>query len=202
MNEALARRLRFLALQLVGATVVIHLVYALPRLQLYAPTAMAVYAEQGIIPPPRPALFLLSGLAILAGVLATARGVLALGTAYRLGIALLAVLVVSWVGWHTVLDHGAVLTGTGQETVGAGPLGGGVSDHHTGLLDTVVAHYIEPLALVVAGAGQPGLNTAFLAVASKSVELVGVAVLVLLLRGDPAVARAAPGPTTRSRRRN
>jgi hypothetical protein len=187
MDAALARRFRFLALQLVGATAVIHLVYALPRLRLYTPTAMAVYAEQGILPPPRPALFLLSGLAIFVGVLATARGLVSLGTAYRLGVALLVVLVVSWVGWHTLLDHGAVLSGAGQQSVGQH--GSGVADHHTGILDTVLDHYVEPLVLVVEGAGQPGLNTAFLAVVSKSIELTGIGLLVLLLRGDPAVDR-------------
>jgi len=185
MDEDIAHGLRVLALQLVGITAVIHLVYALPRLPVYAPTALAVYAERGLVPPPRPALFLLTTLAIVGGVVATRRGLLELGTAYRLGIALMAVLVISWVGWHTVLDHGAVLTGT----VGADGLGGG--SHHDGVLDTVVAHYVEPLvAVVVGGASQPGANAAFLGVVSKTVELAAVVVFAVLLRGDPRVARA------------
>lgn len=176
------RVLRFVALQLVLVTALLHLLYALPRLALYTPEAMAVYADRGIVPPPRPALFLLTGVAIPAGVLAAWRGWLSLRAAYTLGVALMLVLVVAWVGWHTVLDHGAVLTGTSTESE-LGP------DHHSGVLDTVVSHYLEPLAAVLGQAARPGQNTALLGVVAKSVELAAALVLWVLLRGDPAAER-------------
>lgn len=182
MDEDVARALRFVALQLVFVTALVHLLYALPRLPLYTPGAMAVYAERGIFPPPRPALFLLTGLAIPGGVLATWRGWLPLRAAYTLGLTLMVVLVVAWVGWHTVLDHGAVLTGTTTEPASPG--------HHSGVLDTVVDHYFKPLAAVVGQASRrPGANTALLGVVAKTIELGAALALWLLLRGDPAVER-------------
>lgn len=182
MDEDLARALRFIALQLVLVTALVHLLYALPRLALYTPEAMAVYADHGIFPPPRPALFLLTGLAIPAGVLATWRGWLPLRAAYTLGLALMVMLIVAWVGWHTVLEHGAVLTDTTTESASPG--------HHSGVLDTVVDHYVEPLASVVGQASRrPGANTALIGVVAKTIELGAALALWLLLRGDPAADR-------------
>lgn len=191
MDEDLARALRFVALQLVLVTALVHLLYALPRLALYSPAALAVYADRGIVPPPRPALFLLTGIAIVGGVLATHEGYLPLRQAYVLGLALMLTLVGSWVVWHTVLEHGAVLTGTATET----------ADHHGGAFETVVAHYVEPLVAVVSqGAGRPGANTAFVGVVSKTVELGAALLLALLLRGDPRARREAPAPAAEHER--
>lgn len=186
-DDELVFGLRALALQLLLVTALLHLLYAVPRLELYTPAAMAVYAERGIVPPPRPALFLLTGAAIVGGALAAWRGFLPLRTAYVLGIALSLTLVASWVVWHTVLEHGAVLTGTSTESTLP-------ADHHSGVLDTVYSHYVEPLAAVVAqGASRPGLNTALLGVVAKTIELAAAAVLALLLRVDPAARRARDG---------
>lgn len=187
MDEDLASALRFVALQLVLVTALVHLLYALPRLALYSPAALAVYADRGIVPPPRPALFLLTGVVIVGGVLATREGYLPLRQAYALGLVLMLTLVGSWVVWHTVLEHGAVLTGTATETA---------DHHHGGTLETVVAHYVEPLVAVVSqGASRPGANTAFVGVVAKTVELGAALLLALLLRGDPRARRDAPAPT-------
>lgn len=180
VDRTLARTLRILAVQLVLATALVHAVYALARLPLYTPGALAVYAERGVLPPPRPALFVLASAAAVAGVLATWRGWLALRTAYGLGVALMATLVLAWVGWHTTLDHGAALAGGAT----AGP-----AHHHGGPVRTALAHYVDPLVAVVRGAGGRGGATALGGVVATVLEVAAIVVLGALLRGDPAIDR-------------
>lgn len=186
MDDDLARALRMVAVQLVVATAAIHLAYALPRLRLYSPAAMQNYARVGIVPPPRPALFLLLGLLLVGGVVAVWRGVLDLRVAYVGGIALLGLSVIAWVVWHTALDHGAVLTAAAGPTA---PAGGGGDGHGVGVVHTVVDHFFEPLLAVVSqsASSEPGSFKSLLAVVAKVVELGTIALLAVLLRTDPAL---------------
>lgn len=183
MDEARARWLRFLALQLVGAVAVIHLaVGGVKLLELAANGLLDTYLTEQVFTFPRTLLFTLSSLAILAGVVATGLGYLPRRTAYELGIAAMAVYLIGWVGWHTVLNHGAAIgAAPGAETTG---------HSHAGLLDTLYSHYLEPMLAAVgaAGSGTPGSGRTLLGVVSKTLELAAVAVLVALLRGDPTVA--------------
>lgn len=64
------------------------------------------YIEYGTVFDPRPPLFVLSGLAVFAGVVLVFKGV-AKRPVYLLGIALVGVYLLGYVAWHTVLDHGA-----------------------------------------------------------------------------------------------
>ena len=64
------------------------------------------YIEFGIVYDPRPPLFVLSGLAIFAGVVLVFRDV-AKRPVNLLGIALVGTYLLGYVAWHTVLDHGA-----------------------------------------------------------------------------------------------
>lgn len=187
MDEDLASGLRLVAGQLVVAVAALHLAYALPRLPLYSPTALASYRRAGIVPPPRPALFLALGALLLGGLLATRRGLLDRRTAYLGGIALMAASLLSWVVWHTALDHGAVLVGS------SGGSSGDASGHHHGggLLHTVVDHFLGPLAAVLtqSASSGPGSFKAFLAVVAKLLELGALALFVVLLRADPTLDR-------------
>ena len=117
--------------------------------------------------------------------MATARGRLARRRAYLLGMGVLATYLVGWVAWHTVLDHGLALAG------GAPPGTEGPTHTHGGLLATLFSHYVEPLltTLGAAGSGTPGSGRTLLGVASVTLELAGLVVLGLLLRGDPTIER-------------
>jgi hypothetical protein len=181
MEDSRVRVLRFLALQVVGAVAVVHLVVGGETLvEVLARGLLGVYLTEFVVADPRPLLFVVSGLATLAGIVAVARGRLGYRRAYGLGIALLLAYVLGWVAWHTVLDHGLALGGGGTPT----PDG----HDHGGLLATLRSHYVEPLLATVTAstAGTPGSGRTLLGVASTTLELVGIAVLVVLRRVDPA----------------
>jgi hypothetical protein len=181
-----ARKLRFLAVQLVGAVAVVHLVVGLTGLaEILANGLLGAYLTQYVFERPRTLLFTVSGVAILAGMVATARGRLARRRAYLLGMGVLATYLVGWVAWHTVLDHGLALAG------GAPPGTEGPTHTHGGLLATLFSHYVEPLltTLGAAGSGTPGSGRTLLGVVSVTLELAGLVVLGLLLRGDPTIER-------------
>ena len=64
------------------------------------------YVEFGTLFDPRPPLFVLSGLAILAGVVLVLTDV-SKRPVYLFGTALIGTYLLGYVAWHTVLDHGA-----------------------------------------------------------------------------------------------
>lgn len=179
MDEAAARKLRFLALQVVGAVAVIHLVVGAAELLRFASGGLLVeYFTTQALAQPEPWLFTLSALAILGGVLAVGLGHLGYRRAYLLGTAAMATFVVGWLAWHSVLGHGV-----GGEATAA-------DASHRGLLDVVGSHYVDPLVGVFTGADQPGRTT--LAVVSKTLEVVALALLGTLLFVDPRVESEEP----------
>lgn len=185
MERSRVRVLRFLALQVVGAVAVIHLVVGGETLvRIVSRGLLGTYLTEFVIADPRPLLFVLSGLAAFGGILAVARGRLGYRRAYGLGIGLLVGYALGWVAWHTVLDHGLAL-GDGSPT----PSADGHS--HAGLLATLRSHYVDPLVATVTAstAGTPGTGRTLLGVVSTSLELLGVALLAVLLRIDPAARR-------------
>ncbi|MEF8840038.1 MAG: hypothetical protein V5A62_00225 [Haloarculaceae archaeon] len=185
MEEPRVRTLRFLALQVVGAVAVVHLVVGGETLlAVLARGLLGTYLTEFVVADPRPLLFVGSALATFGGIVAVARGRLDHRRAYLLGIALLLGYVLGWIAWHTVLDHGLALGG-GTPT----PTPDGHS--HGGLLETLRSHYLEPLVATVTAstAGTPGTGRTLLGVVSASLELVGVALLATLLRVDPAARR-------------
>ena len=183
MDESRVRTLRFLALQVVGAVAVVHLVVGGETLlQVATRGLLGTYLTEFVLADPRPLLFVVSALATFAGILAVARGHLDYRRAYWLGIALLGGYVLGWVAWHSVLDHGFALGGGATTPDGHG---------HDGVLDVLRSHYVEPLvATVTASAdGTPGSGRTLLGVVSTSLELVGITLLAVLLRVDPAARR-------------
>lgn len=186
MEQSKVRGLQFLTLQVVGAVAVIHLVFAFDQLVGIVGNGLLVdYLTEMVFVHPRAFLFVVSSLAIFVGIVATARGLLPRRRAYKLGILVLGTYVLGWVAWHTVLDHGVALSG-----------GGGDQGHtHDGLLDTLVSHYVEPIwSVVTASAGDaPGSAKTVLGIVSKTLELLGIALLVALLRVDPEAAAEGDG---------
>lgn len=185
MEESRVRALRFLALQVVGAVAVVHLVVGGETLlQVATRGLLGTYLTEFLLADPRPLLFVVSALAVLGGIVAVARGHLGYRRAYGLGIAVLAGYVLGWVAWHTVLDHGVALGGGSPS-----PSPDGHS--HAGLLGTLRSHYVEPLVAAVTAStdGTPGTGRTLLGVVSTSLELVGIALLTVLLRVDPAARR-------------
>lgn len=186
MEEARVRKLRFLALQLVGAVAVIHLVVGLGWLVSFAAQGLLVeYLTRQLPRHPRAFLFLVSGIAVLAGIVATARGHVPYRLAYGLAVVTMLTYTVGWVAWHTVLDHGVALGGGAAET----------GHSHGGLLATLYSHYVEPLVATVlqSAGGRPGSGRVLLGVVSKTLELAAVAVLLALLRVDPRARSGAGG---------
>lgn len=95
-------------IQLAGVLAVIvaglHLYWGIPRFLLYA--------SIGAMPDPRPLAFVVSGHAILIAVTLVAAGVVGVRRLYLPGIALMAIHIVGYAAWHTVLSHG--VSGTGH----------------------------------------------------------------------------------------
>lgn len=165
MNEGFARVLRSVAVVLVGTSVAVHLWWGFPRFLVYAhPRTLAFYIESGGMPDPRPFLFVALVLAVVLGIVATWRGLLSYRMAYALGICLMLGSIGGWVLWHTVLNHGVLLTSADPTAAAAATEG-----HHQGVLDTLFEHAITlPLEGI-----------------TKVVELVAVVVLAVLLWADP-----------------
>lgn len=174
MDRAGSRALGLVAAQLVAVTAVVHLVWGVPRALAYAnPAALQLYATTGALPDPRPFLFVLSAVAIFAGLVATRRGYLPLSTAYALGLAMMATYVVGWALWHTT-GHGELLFG--QAIAGAEAAG----HDHAGVLATLVDHVVAlPLETL-----------------TKTVEVIAAAIFAVLLRTDPALDRATDAEST------
>ena len=180
MEEPAARKLRFLTLQVVGAVAVVHIVVGVAELIRFASGGLLVeYLTGGqVVSQPEPWLFALSGLAILGGVLAVGLGYLGHRRAYLLGAAAMVTFLVGWLAWHSVLGHGTggAPAATDDQT-------------HRGLLDVVASHYVDPLVGAFTGADQPGRTT--LAVVSKTLELLALALLGMLLFVDPRAEEPA-----------
>lgn len=188
MTDRTVRTLQFLALQTVGAVAVIHLVVGVEQLsRIVANGLLGRYLTGMVVAHPRGLLFVVSAVAIGAGVVATARGLLPRRLAYLLGVVVLSTYLVGWVAWHTVLEHGIVLSG--------GAAGGDQGHTHAGLVDTLVSHYLEPIwaTLSASASGAPGSGRTLLGVVSKTLELLGIGLLVALLRLDPAAASDGRG---------
>lgn len=177
MDEAAARKLRFVALQVVGAVAVVHLVAGGAELLRFANAGLLVPYLTGeqLLRQPEPLLFVVSSLAILVAIFAVGLGYLDYRRAYALGIAMMAVYLLAWLAWHSFLDHG--LLGATEQVAG---------DHtHEGLVSILASHYLDPLVGVFTGADQPGQVT--LAVISKTLEAVAVGLLAVLYVADPRV---------------
>lgn len=175
MEEAAARKVRFAALQVVGAVAVIHLVAGVAELLRFASAGLLVrYLTTGqLLAQPTPLLFTLSGLAILGGVLAVGLDYLDYRWAYALGIAVMVVFVVGWLAWHSVFDHGIAGPSADADTT------------HEGFVSVVASHYVGPMVGIFTGASQPGRVT--LAVISKTLEVVAIGLLAVLYLSDPRV---------------
>lgn len=92
------RRLQYAALVLALLTAGIHLYWGIPR--------FTNYASVGVMPDPRPLLFVLSGHAVVVGVTLVGLGVVDARRTYLPGIGLMLAHIVGYVGWHTVYSHG------------------------------------------------------------------------------------------------
>lgn len=130
--------LRLVGVQLAVVSAAVHVWWGFPRL--------LVYAQSGVFPDPRPALFLVSAAAILAGVVALVGGVPE-RPLYAAGIAVLAAYSLGYVGWH-LGDHGGFLPGlTG-------------ASHAEATLPVLLSHLAEP-ADAISMAAQLGAIVCF-----------------------------------------
>lgn len=105
---------------------VIHIFH--PRLGF---PRLVQHIQLGTLYDPRPLVFTISGLAIIVGVLLVFNGI-ARKRVYLLGIALMVTYLAGYIGWHTVLDHGAFWP---------------YIEYHghseAGLLETIAAHLLD-----------------------------------------------------------
>ena len=199
MEEASARKLRFVTLQVVGAVAVVHLIVgAMELARLSEAGLLWTYFVGGrALSQPEPWLFVVSGVAILLGIAAVATGRLDYRRAYLLGIGMMAVYIVGWLAWHTVFDHGMVLEG-GADVGGSHDHGDG--HNHGGIFEVVVTHYVEPMIGVFTGANQPGQVT--LSAVSKTLESIGLLLLVALVSFDPRAEASEPSETAKTAEQN
>ena len=166
MDSQTARTLRRVAAALVFVTAAFHLWWGVPRSIIYL-QALDSYVG-GVVPDPRPFLFVGLGVALLAGPYLVNFDVVSLRQAYVGGIVLLVASIAAWVFWHAT-GHGAFLAG-GLEAPATGGSEGGHSHGNTALL--VLDHF----------------NTEPLEAAIKTIEFAAAAIFAALLRLDPAVA--------------
>jgi len=161
MDERLVTALRVVAGILVLVTAGFHLLWGLPRSIVYF-QGLGFLLERGVLPDPRPFLFVVYGLALLAGPYLVTRDVVTLRRGYQLGAAAMLLAIAAWATWH-LTDHFAFLfPGNAVED-------GGVA--HAGVVRTLVEHYT----------GNP------IEGALKTIELGGAMAFGALLRWDPAV---------------
>lgn len=166
MDSRTARTLRRIAAALVFATAAFHLWWGVPRSIVYL-LALDSYAA-GVVPDPRPFLFVGLGLVLLAGPYLISFDVVTLRQAYVAGAVLLVVSIAAWVAWHAT-GHGAFLTGAPAP----GASEGGHSHGNTAVL--ILDHFdTEPLESAI-----------------KTIEFAAAVIFAALLRLDPAVAPRA-----------
>lgn len=162
MDRRTARILRGVAAALVFVTAAYHLWWGFPRSLVY----LAAFGT-GVPPDPRPFLFVVLGVLLLAGPYLITFDVVSLRTAYVGGALLLVGSIAAWVTWHAT-GHGAFLVDGF-----AAPASGG-SGHSHGSQNTVL--------LIL-----DHFNTEPVEAAIKLVELAAVAIFATLVRTDPAV---------------
>jgi hypothetical protein len=147
---------------LVFVTAAYHLWWGFPRMLVYL-QGLGTLTSQGVLPDPRPFLFVAFAIVLLAGPYLVTRDYLSVRRAYLAGIALMLLSFVAWVVWHET-GHGAFLTGL------EAPEPEGHS--HGGVLYTIYDHYVTtPIEGVV-----------------KSVELLAAGLFGWLLRRDPVAS--------------
>lgn len=145
---------------LVFVTASYHLWWGFPRMLVYL-TGLESLTSQGLVPDPRPFLFVAFAVVLLVSPYLVTRDLLSLRRAYLIGIALMLLSFAAWVVWHET-GHGALLPGI------AAPEATGHS--HGGVLYTIYDHYVTtPTEGIV-----------------KSVELLAAGLFAWLLRRDPA----------------
>ena len=142
--------LRYASGALAIAVAAIHLYWGFPRL--------VSQFEAGIVPDPRPALFVLSGIAILLGLARILDGHNP-EPFYLAGIGLMAVYLVGYVGWHAFGGHGGFVWPWAPKPI----------------------VHEEPAAVVVV----EHLVTTPLDLPSKILETLLLGLLVVLYRGEP-----------------
>jgi len=167
MDSRTARTLRRVAAALVFATAAFHLWWGVPRSIIYL-QALGSYAG-GVVPDPRPFLFVGLGVALLAGPYLVRFDVVSLRQAYVGGVVLLLASVAAWVFWHAT-GHGAFLASGFEAPATAGSDGGHSHGGNTAVL--ILDHF----------------NTEPLEAAIKTIELAAAASFAALLRTDPALA--------------
>jgi len=123
---------RAVAAGLVFVTASYHLWWGFPRSLIYL-QGLDSLLSQGLPPDPRPFLFVGFAAVLLAGPYLVTRDVLSLRRAYQLGIVLMTLSILTWIGWHET-GHGAVLTGA--------PAPEADSHGHGGVLYTIYDHYV------------------------------------------------------------
>lgn len=149
---------------LVFVTAAYHLWWGFPRMLVYL-QGLGTLATRGVVPDPRPFLFVALAAALLAGPYLVTRDYLSLRRAYIAGVGLMLLSFAAWIFWHET-GHGAFLTGL------EAPEPEGHS--HGGVLYTIYDHYVTtPIEGVV-----------------KSAELLAAGLFGWLLRRDPAANRA------------
>jgi hypothetical protein len=167
MDHRFVRAARAAVAALVFVTAAYHLWWGFPRSLIYG-RAILDLASRGLPPDPRPFLFVLYAVALLAGPYLVIHEKLPLRRAYQLGLLAMVLSVLGWVFWHET-GHGAFLTGS------PAPGAGGHSHSHGGVLQTIASHYVvEPVEGFI-----------------KSVELAAAALFAVLLRYDRGAAEDA-----------
>lgn len=102
MDQSARRALEFVGVQLTAVVAGIHFYWGLPRLLRRLRTDMGLYVD------PRSLLFVVSAVALLAGLVLVARDVLPRAPAYALGIVLMLCYLFGWAYWH-LAGHAAAL---------------------------------------------------------------------------------------------
>lgn len=145
---------------LVFVTAAYHLWWGFPRMLVYL-QGLGTLASRGVVPDPRPFLFVAFAGVLLAGPYLVTRDYFSVRRAYQAGLALMLLSFVAWVVWHET-GHGAFITGL--------PAPEPEGHSHGNVLFTIYDHYVTtPIEGVV-----------------KTVELLAAGLFGWLLRSDPA----------------
>ena len=161
MDERLVTGLRAIAGVLVFVTAAYHLQWGLPRALIYL-QGLGTLLASGVVPDPRPFLFVAFAGALFVGPYLVTRNLVTLRRGYQLGMLAMVLSILAWMFWH-ITGHGAFLT--------PGPAPSTLGSDHTGVVTTVLEHYL----------------TTPIDAAIKTSELAAAMAFGALLRWDPAV---------------